>query len=875
MKIQIKSKERFKLICVLISVLFVQFINAQTLPHKIYNNQNDYSFMWWEKTIKTGNQVFAIKTNNYSLEFDNLDLDILNLSINKDQKSEELVLRESNAESFPTRVPCELNFGLHRRGYQFMVETSSGSVHDCQLIETGKYFQRRFINRLPQPGMAHCGEYNSGLEISSWTDRLSFVLKAIPSSDLNDVGAEVNLTFPVNYSDDISQGDIKALKDPVDGSGFIMLKTKDANSILLEGTKVRALMDPNFDWPSGLEKNIGLIIYPIAKDIDLKVQEIVEQEAKPLQVSAEQIAPKNTPLHVEYDQDKGWHQIRLRNDMVESKGPVSNPNEENPGPNSIEKNKRMERVNFTVTNPSSFDRTLRLNFEKGRLMPDGDGVFDTPGISAVLRDLDGNPIGVPVQLSKNWHGGGRVSGGEYFKGTWYHGYSVLNIPANTSLSLEYTSVNALWGGVPAASHAQLCLVGWGYNQQWDESAIGAWGETITYEPDLHQAHAPVLDFRGLFLRNPAGKKWGWAGNIGGADFFNYTKTDGKRSWHSRIRTQYKRYSPNITEVTYAGTMDDNSMDFEYTTRIIRSDDITRGIYKIKLKVLKETTFKDFVVFQAAAASYHQTRSKTLAWGNNTGLKKEWKATIGGTPGYVSDLTKIEGEVPWFSFADSENTYSWQDKQFLSANRGFVIRNWKARIEGKDDTPPWFAEYNTAGGNFGNPSGLINILPPEGCTTFKKGDYIEAEIDLFILPQRAADYYGPNQNFAKALSEKADNWAMVYREAVGNDTDVEVSSGTLLDEYPIQIKADNNKAQFYITGGLGYVPLTISNVSTYRDPELFRKVNGRWQKVDQQVHGNDFWQTEYDAKSGTWDITFNVNLDTPNDERQTTAFRFGR
>jgi len=848
-------------------------IFAQTLPQEIYANQSDYSFMWWKKTIKRGNQVFAIKTNNYSLEFDNLNLSILNLSINNSEKTEELVLRESNTESFPAKIPCELNFGLKRQGYQFMVETSSGSVHDCQLIETGKYFQRRFINRLPQPGMANCGAYNSGLEIASWTDRLSFILKAIPEFDLRDVGAEMKLTFPSNYSIHISNGNIKALKDPSNGSGYIILKTEDANSISLEGTEVRVALDPVADWPAGLEKNTGLIIYPVAEDIDTKIIQIAKQEASPLLVCAEQIEPKSMMLQVAYDNDKGWHQVRLRNDNTESNEPVSNPDEGNPGPNSFEINNRMERVKLTVTNPSQFDRVLRLNFEKGRLMPGGDGVFATPGISAVLRDSDGNPIGIPIQLSKNWHGGGRTSKTEYFRGSWYHGYSVLTIPAGTSIDFEYTSVNALWGGVPAASHAQLCLVGWGYNQQWDEAAIGAWGESITYEPDLHQAHAPLLDFRPLFLLNPEGKKWGWTGNIGGADFFNYTKTDGARSWHSRIRTQYKRYSPNMTEVTYAGTMDDNSMDFEYTTRVIRSDDITRGIYKIKLKVLKDITFKDFVVFQVAAESYHQTKSKTLAWGNITGLKKEWKASIGGVPGYVTERAKIEGEVPWFSFTDSENTYSWQEKQFLSANRGFVIRNWKARIAGEDDTRPWFAEYNTAGGNFGDPSALINILPPEGCSSFKKGDYIEAEIDLFILPQWAKDYYGPNRNFAEALSENENTWELVYREAKGNDTEVEISTGTLVDDYPIQIKADKDRARFSVTGGLGYVPITIGNLTTYRNPELYRKVNGRWQKIDQHFHGKDFWQAEYNASNCTWEITFNVDMDSPDDARQTVEYKF--
>jgi len=32
------------------------------------------------------------------------------------------------------------------------------------------------------------------------------------------------------------------------------------------------------------------------------------------------------------------------------------------------------------------------------------------------------------------------------------------------------------------------------------------------------------------------------------------------------------------------------------------------------------------------------------------------------------------------------------------------------------------------------------------------------------------------------------------------------------------------------------------------------------KWDQSVHGNDFWQTDYDAFSNSYKITYNVPLD---------------
>jgi len=827
--------------------------------------------MWWKKTIKTGNQVFAIKTNHYSLAFDYPNLAVQDFSINNRDLPEELVLRQTNEESFPENNPCKLSFGLSQNGNMSWCKTTSGSDDDCQLIETGKYFQRRFITNLPE--LKGCDRYNSGLEISSWPDRLTFILKVTPTADMENLGLVTHFEFPEKYSILLEKGDVKALKNPLDGSGFVVLKSADASSIVISGTTVKVELKKKAASPAGKEINSGIIIYPVASNIDSKITEIAELENQPMVVTAKQLAPLANPLKVTYDKDKGWYQVTLRSDKTESAKPAADLNEGNPGPQD-DLNNRMERVQFSCANPSNHDKVIRLSFAKGRLFPDGAHVFGVPGISAVLRDTNGNPVGIPVQLSKNWHGTDfNGIANHYFRGPWYHGLSVLTIPAKSSITLEYTSVNSMWGGVPAASHAQLCLVGWGHNQQWDESAIGAWGETITYEPDLDQTGAPVLDFRPLMVKSPTGKKWGWTGNLGGADFFNYTKTDGTRGWHSRIRTQYKRYSPNLTEVTYAGTMDDNSMDFEYTASVGRSDDMARGIYKIKMKVLKDIDFKDFVAIQFAAADYHHVKSKVLAWGNEIGLKKEWNSTETKIPQYITEKTPAQGRVIWFSFNESEFT-SKQEDQFKVANRGFVIRNWKARINGQENVQPWFAEYFTAGGNYGDPSGIINITPPADCKSFRKGDFIDAEVELIIIPSKAGDYYGPNKNFANALLKNANSWEMVYREAIGNDLEVVVTNGgTVIRNYPVQIVSESNTVNFSVTGGRGYVPLTITNVENFESPSLYKKVNGNWQKVNQAFYGNDFWQTEYNASNGTWDITYNINLDSPDDKKQKVEFKF--
>lgn len=88
-----------------------------------------------------------------------------------------------------------------------------------------------------------------------------------------------------------------------------------------------------------------------------------------------------------------------------------------------------------------------------------------------------------------------------------------------------------------------------------------------------------------------------------------------------------------------------------------------------------------------------------------------------------------------------------------------------------------------------------------------------------------------------------------------------------------MESNSNSVYFSVSGGKGYVPLTITNVSNYSNPVLYQKVNGSWQKINQSVYVNDFWQTDYNALTGKWDITYNVNLDSPNDVRQTLDFKF--
>ena len=220
-----------------------------------------------------------------------------------------------------------------------------------------------------------------------------------------------------------------------------------------------------------------------------------------------------------------------------------------------------------------------------------------------------------------------------------------------TIELELTLAYGHWGGVAAASHAQLCLIGWGSNQLWDQSALGAWGESICYEPDQVQANCTITDVRPAMVRSDGKEeRWGWTSNVGGGDFFRLFDPAGNRVAHAAMRTTYHRQGPCLTEVTYAGRIG-AGITHATTVSLARTDDIVRGVYRLRLDVNKATDFSRFVIFQIGADTYNSTRERKMALGNESGLVKEWDTQWGGNT-YRTAPMECTGRIPWASLHEA-------------------------------------------------------------------------------------------------------------------------------------------------------------------------------------------------------------------------------
>ena len=470
------------------------------------------------------------------------------------------------------------------------------------------------------------------------------------------------------------------------------------------------------------------------------------------------------------------------------------------------------------------------------------------GICPVLCDEQGRPTGIPVQLSKNWH---------YSKmGAYLRAYALL--PATKGQSkYKLKLVYGFYGTLPSASHAQLSLVGYNGNGRWDQLAIGCWGETYCMDVDMSCTDVAVTDVRLLMVRKGAeGVKWGWTDAGWGGDWLGLKDGNQQKLLFNGLKTAYRSHGPCLTDVEYNGFYGAaRELSFDSTVRTLRTDDYARTFTTLNYTFDKKVSAEGWIFKVGRTGHYITPR---IAYGNAAGLVKEHVVSDGLKKGEMHiPETTIMGAAPWWvSFPGG-----YHDRDgFASGYRALVIRSFRAVISGKEYLNPTIelpAYHISSSGKAGLD---LHLKAPVGITEFNPGDQIHLDVEWITLPRQAADYYGPNAAFRQHLQASPSSWKTAHREAAGNDLKVSAEGGSVKSNYPVIIQAQKPNVTVNIKGGVGYVPIRFEGLDSAHGYELYQLVNGQEQKLDQAVHGNDFWQTDYDAQSKTYKITYNLPLD---------------
>lgn len=552
---------------------------------------------------------------------------------------------------------------------------------------------------------------------------------------------------------------------------------------------------------------------------------------------------------VTYDQKRGWFHVNL---PVTHFDMARNP-------------EYHEKYGLRLVNRSTRPVSAPLLFAL-------EGPFTgITGMTPMLFDKTGQPSGLPVQISKNWHR--KPEAPELYEGPWFHGFAYVPLQPNEVWEGSLQIVYALWGGVPAVSHAQLCLIGWGVNQQWDQVAIGSWGESICYDPDINLNRSMIDDVRPLMVHGMGGTPetpalWTWTNNVGGGDFLTWFDPSGNRRFPEGMRTAYQRYGPNLTEAVYAGTSGDGAISMRITVSSPRCDDVNRAFHYLRYDVHKPAPFSRLAFYQLGADNYNDHQFETLARGNTEGLTEEWTFRPGGN---IYDRAGIPcaGDAPWWFSAHQAIPNTPRNGAW--ANRGLIVRSWKARLGGEDIARPFASFFGTENGM---PGMNIELSPPPGRDRLETGDYVETALELVVLPMDAKDYYGPNVNLRKDLEHNANTWKPVYRLARLNDLKVTAHQGALLRAYPLLMQADaNSEARFSVQGGAGYAPCTITGLKDFPRGLLSRLDDDLQTVANSCLSENEHHQVDYNIGNGYYEVTFNLLLDTPGDRTQEIHFRY--
>lgn len=495
------------------------------------------------------------------------------------------------------------------------------------------------------------------------------------------------------------------------------------------------------------------------------------------------------------------------------------------------------------------------------------------GGAFLLRDAAGEPVGVPLQVSKNWHLAAAQN--------WYHLYAQPTFGPAPS-TLELTAVSSRWGEAYAASHAQLSLVGWSDQAtgRWEESALGAFGESLTYDPDQTANRSMVDDVRPFLV--DAGTRWGWTGNVGGADFLRYTTAAQPTVLRrlARVRTYHAMGGPNLTDAVYAGVSTDGRIEGRIRARLGRTDDLVRVYYQLEYRFLQDVEYGRLAFFQMAADGYGDNSFTRYAYGNEAGTLFDAAVPDHRTTGYARPEDRgipLPGDSPWVTLYGATPVAGDTLSEHL-AQVGYVVRDFEANLGGTVLRTP-YVNVNRTYNRFSQMAFELGLpdqpgspwcgAPCGGRTRFvPAGSTVRATIEYLVPPAVQAAYYGA----APFLTGSPAAWFgtpdLVRELAAENHLVVEVRTGVLRRTQPVEVDAAPAAvaAELTLSGGSGYVAVTFHRLVRHDGWRLQRRVGGAWTPVDQAVEGNDYWQATYDADDGSWSLTYNVPNPQPADYR---------
>jgi hypothetical protein len=810
------------------------------------HDPRDYGYLFWPgnhwTTWNTYNPVRYVQTGFYGLSLDVTQGSLGHLGLLTDGLDRVAARHADNATitdlpSADLALHVELN-GVRHAADAFRSDDGSTS-NPSRLIDMG-----RFMQQVEIPDVGYAGADVGGvLHVAAMPRHLVLTQRITPAAQTDDLTLQVQLSgdavrlFPHTT---VLDGDraLSVLDD--DGQGWSFILPAGVDGAIGRTSEGDVVFSAAFtDVPGGTECALSITAVPThaasSDQLSLWLTPTDTVRVQYAQLNRDGSAAEAL-TDARWDDQRGLFVVDLR-DLSNVGASAGLPWAD------ADAHTWYNRHQIVVHNDTGGAVSVPLAFDGGN-----NAAFYIVGGSPLLRDTDGEPIGAPMQISKNWHE----------TPFWYHTYSALEL-APGEHSFEHTFAHAKWGDAYAVAHAQLSLIGWGRNQQWDESSVGAFGESITYDPDFTLGRAMVDDVRPVLV--DAAGEWTWTGNVGGANFLIYgtAETDNRPDHQlSRLRTDYAATGPNLTDVTYAGVTRDGRVQATVTTQLTRTDDVVRVYYHLRYEFLEAVTYTRLALFQMAADRYGDNGFTRYAYGDADQVVFDGAVHEHGTTGYASAADRgiaLDGPSPWvWLYASDLDTGSLPEHL---ANVGFVVRDYAAVLGDETVTTPHINVVLTHNGGQSQMAFELGIPWDPADPTVPAGSVITATVEYVVPPSDKSRWFGASDTLSAIPAEDFQTPQMMQGLAADNALTVDAAVGSVARVHPVELVADPGftAVDFELTGGVGYVPVTIGGLARPDGWRLEVHVDGAWERVDQSVEGSDYWQAN-DGVDG-YQLVFNV------------------
>jgi hypothetical protein len=503
---------------------------------------------------------------------------------------------------------------------------------------------------------------------------------------------------------------------------------------------------------------------------------------------------------------------------------------------------RISHFDLKLENRSDQPRELRLRFIHD--------YHPVSGYVPMILDADGEQAGLPLQNSKNWHW--YKDKPFPYRGTWINITTRFTLQPHASLDWKYAVVHAQWQGLPASSAAQLSLVGWGWNGFWTQMALGSWGETLCLQPGRTMRRAFITDVRPFMVHGKTGQPYDWTNNVGGGDIAKFVDEHGKLiMWQGAVR-EYGMIGPNLSHVRVTERSAQERMRLQIDSYLPRSNSINRSYFQVKLDVLEDIRFQECALFQLGSDYYNEMDAQQIAWGNGNTLAGQARPGPGNWE-RVMEPIELLGEQPWVSLYDNNP----KTKTAGRAGRGLVVRDFVAKIAGKEYHRPWLvAKRNQK---------LLNaeLLLDPTIVEFKAGDSIEFTVEMDIFPMSADIYCGTDQALKARLQATPDSWELTAHEATHQGVRIDGVNAV----FPATLSYQGGaRQQFKLNSRSGMDTVCVTGLPEPGSWRIGEWVDGAFVELGQRFSVEAGPQIVYQPESKSWTVVLSLVFPDGNQER---------